>query len=377
MNDTTREPEDKAFAVLQTADPERERRHPWWQALVGASAAVAIVGGTGLGIGLSGIGAPASSAAYASGSLAESVAELGASGAKDDVIPYSYAGRYTYTAMGLSTEAGTANAYGFDPRSASNSETIGAVAAALGVEGAPQFMGGSWAVGAPGGSEPNIHVSLDGTLSFNYFNSAVQPLGCAENGACGEVPSEESALATLRDVVGKLGFDPSDFELAADASGGRHTTHTSANRFVEGKSTDQQIVVEVAEGGITYVSASLAPLVNLGEYSIVSEREAFTRLYDSRFGGSMAGYPGPVFDGVAAAEDWAPPTEPPPTPTPDAKVSWPVTTVQIISSSLALMSQWLPDGSVLLLPAYKFTDTNGGTWSVIAVDESHLDFSTD
>ncbi|MGV8883656.1 MAG: hypothetical protein ACOH19_16030 [Rhodoglobus sp.] len=373
----------------------RERRRPWWQALVGAAAALAIVGGTGLGIGLSGIGAPASSAAYASGSLNESAAEADIegdgrplSGAKADAIAniygeqYAYPAmeRYTYTAMGLSAEAGTADGYSFDPRSASNREAITALAAALGMDGVPQLNDNAWIVGAQDGKGPTIYVSLDSTLSFSYTNPAIQAWSCDLNSGCaaiGELPSEESALTTLRNVVGKLGYGSSDFEFAADTSEGRLTTLASARQLVDGKRTDRQIVVEVAEGGITYVNGSLAPLVELGKYSIVSERDAFTRLYDSRFGGSMGGFSGPMLTGFAATEYWASPTEAPATPVPGASIGWPVTNVHIVSSSLGLASQHQPDGTALLIPSYEFTDSNGGNWSVIAVDESYLDFSAE
>jgi len=80
---------------------------------------------------------------------------------------------------------------------------------------------------------------------------------------------------------------------------------------------------------------------------------------------------------VDDAQEYVPPTEPPATPVPGASVSWPVTNVQIVSARLGLASQYQPDGSVLLVPAYEFTDSNGGTWSVIAVAESHLDFATE
>lgn len=379
---------------------EREHRRPPWQTLVGAAAALAIISGTGLAVGASGVRTPVSGAALAPVLFAASATEpsvitlLGPrngrtlAGAKDDAVaniygePYAYPAmeRYTYTAMGLSADAGTAIGYGFDPRSASNLETITALAGALGVDGVPQLNDNAWIVGVQDGKGATLYVSLDGTLSFSYSNPAVQTWGCDGNGECaaiGELPSEESALATLRDVIGKLGYDPSDFEFAADTSEGRLTTHTWARRLVDGKSTDQQIVVEVAGDGITYINGSLAPIVELGEYSIVSERDAFKRLYDSRFGGSLRGFPGPVLNGFAAIEDRVSPSEPPATPTPGARIAWPVTNVHIVRSSLSLLTQWQPDGTVLLMPAYEFTDSNGGTWSVLAVDESYLDFSTD
>ena len=373
MTDETREAAAKAFAPLQTVGlaPERVRRRRRWQALVGASAAVAIVAGTGLGIGLSGIEASASSAAYASSFLAESAAELGASGARGDAIPNTYGVRYTYTALGLSTQAGIANGYGFDARSAYNAETVKALAVAFGLEETPQEGGGGWFVGSLDGSSPSFSLYLNGTLNYTYWNPAVR------TSEPGLRPGRESALATVRDLLTKLGYDLGDFELTSATSGGNSTTQVSASRLVDGQRTDQTLVVNVAPAGIAEAYGQLAPIVELGEYSIVSERDAFERLYDSRFGGSMGGYSVPMLTGFAAIEDRSSPSEPPATPTPGARIAWPVINVNIVGSSLVLASQWQPDGTVLLLPAYEFTDSNGGTWSVIAVDEKHLDFSTE
>jgi hypothetical protein len=79
-------------------------------------------------------------------------------------------------------------------------------------------------------------------------------------------------------------------------------------------------------------------------------------------------------DQVTTTEEWVAPTEPPATPGAGTSLSWPVNNVEIVSARLGLTSQWQPDGSVLVVPAYVFTDADGGTWSVLAVEESMLDF---
>ena len=422
MNDKTpQEPNDDTFARLQAADPaanlepsagfvdrviseasttpavvdlatERERRRPLWQTLVGAAAAVAIVGGAGFGIGASGLGTPATSTAGAPISLGgpESATDTSLEGPKlspiagqnasRDMIYPGFGGRYTYSSSGLSTEAGTATGYGFDPRSASTAENIAALAAALGIEGTPELKDGAWMVGSQDGTSPSLYVSLDGTLSFNYYNSTINPYQCDADGVCAEAtpaPSEEAALSALRDLLGTLGYDLSAFELTSQTWEGSATTQASASLLVDGQRSDQAISLEIAGAGVMSVYGFLAPVVNLGEYSIVSEQEAFERLSDRRFGGFMGGGPIALQGNMVVddAAEWTPPTEPPATPGPGANISWPVTDVQIVSARLGLGSQYQPDGTVLLVPAYEFTDSNGGTWSVIAVDDSHLDFA--
>ena len=369
---------------------ELKHHHPLWQTLVGAAAAAAIISGTGLAIGASGVGLPVSSAVGApllidSATEPSLVAELGLGnarllpGARDDAVAniygdYTYPGmqRYTYTALGLSTEAGTANGYGFDVRSAYNAEAVKALAAAFGLEETPQEgSGGGWFAGSLDGSSPSFSLYLNGTLNYAYWNPAVR------TSEPGLRPGDESGLAAVRGLLTKLGYDVDDFELTSDTPEGNSTTQVTASRLVDDQRTDQTLVVNVASAGIAEAYGQLAPIVELGEYPIVSERDAFERLYDSRFGGSRDGYSVPMLTGFAATEGWVSRAEPPATPTPGARIAWPVTNVNVVSSSLVLASQYQPDGTVLLLPAYEFTDSNGGTWSVIAVDESHLDFSAE
>ena len=136
--------------------------------------------------------------------------------------------------------------------------------------------------------------------------------------------------------------------------------------------------MEITHDGIVSAYGALADLVELGEYPVVSEQEAFERLSDPRFGAEMTNLPIALREqAVDAATEWVPPTEPPAAPSAGSSLSWPVNDVEIVSARLGLASQWQPDGSVLVVPAYEFTDAAGGTWSVIAVADSKLDFAVE
>ncbi|MDN2790419.1 hypothetical protein, partial [Campylobacter coli] len=63
-----------------------------------------------------------------------------------------------------------AAAYAFDPRSASDARTVGALATALGLRQTPAQQDGSWTVGPQDGTAPSLTVGLDGTLSFSYYD---------------------------------------------------------------------------------------------------------------------------------------------------------------------------------------------------------------
>ncbi|MFI2490109.1 hypothetical protein ACH47X_24555 [Promicromonospora kroppenstedtii] len=103
---------------------------------------------------------------------------------------------------------------------------------------------------------------------------------------------------------------------------------------------------------------------NLGEYPVVSEEDAVERLGDPRFAG-----PAPSARQSAPDEDAAP------SPAPGGPIAWPVEDVTIVSAELTEVRYTLPDGAVLVVPAYELADAAGSSWTVLAVDEEALDFT--
>jgi hypothetical protein len=106
---------------------------------------------------------------------------------------------------------------------------------------------------------------------------------------------------------------------------------------------------------------------SLGSYPVVSEVEAVERLGDPRFLGAVLGRP-----------PQAPPQEetgPSAPPVPGGPVTLPVEDVTIRSAHLTEAHYTLPDGTMLLVPAYDLTDDAGRTWTVMAVDEELLDLA--
>ncbi len=175
-------------AAVADLSSERARRRPRWLPYVAVAASLAIVGGAGFGIGAttSGgmnvadgaappislqTGAETGSVAQETGGARDSAVQGGGSaaaqskaGAADMTYPYG-SGRNIFSSEGLSTAAGTASAYTFDARAASNADEVAALAAALGLEGTVELKDGAWIVG----SDPTaayLSVGLDGMLSF-------------------------------------------------------------------------------------------------------------------------------------------------------------------------------------------------------------------
>lgn len=65
----------------------------------------------------------------------------------------------------------------------------------------------------------------------------------------------------------------------------------------------------------------------------------------------------------------------PSTPKAGGAIAWPVRQVTLVSARLGLAVTTLPSGAAVLVPSYLLTDSDGGTWSVIAVADSQLDMT--
>lgn len=397
-----------ASAPVADLASERSRRRPRWLPIAAVAASIAIIGAAGYGLGAStggttnladGAAPPISlqtgagqEGAMQGGAPVPSAGfgadqKMSASGPiADTMMPYPYGfGRNSFSSSGLATAEGRAFAYGYDARAASSAETVTALAAALGVEGTAELKDGSWIVGSQDGTAPYVSVSLDGTLGFSYWNPQIDPWKCVEGADAavpceptGEIPSEAAAIDALRSLIVSVGRDPGSFEFTSETWEGAVTRMAQAWPVVDGQRIDQAWSLELTDAGVSSAYGALAPIVSLGEYPVVSEQEGFERLSDPRFGAQMTIMPLAMREQPAVAtEEWVPPTEPPATPTDGTSVSWPVNEVEIVSARLGLASQWQPDGSVLIVPAYEFTDSDGGAWSVIAVADPMLDFESD
>ncbi|SFN83998.1 hypothetical protein [Mycetocola miduiensis] len=365
------------------------RRRPRWIPVAAVAASIVVVAAAGYGIGatagrstnLADGAAPAISlpAGGSPESMMQSGREPGLGGATDQrMYPYGF-GRNSFSASGLGTSAGTAQAYAFDPNTAPVADQAAALAAALEVQSPVELREGGWNAGPLDGSAPTLSISLDGVLSFYYQDPRLNPWLCTDGAEecvpTGEAPSEDAAIAALRALLVGVGRDPEAFEFTSRVWEGSPTRTAEARPVVDGHVIDQPWSLEMAESGIVSANGALADIVGLGQYPVASEQEAFERLSDPRFGGAMTILPAASREPASTPDQWVPPTEPPATPTEGSSLSWPVIDVTIVSARLGLASQWQPDGSVMVVPAYEFTDADGGVWSVVAVADSRLNFA--
>ncbi|TFB60702.1 hypothetical protein E3N86_08980 [Cryobacterium sp. Hz7] len=220
--------------------------------------------------------------------------------------PYG-SGRNAFSASSLGTQAGTAQAHAYDPRSASSSDKITAFTAALGIGLPVELRDGSWVAGPQDGSAPSLSVSLDDMLSFYFQNPEVNPWQCEGDQVCertGEPPSEDAAIGALRALLVAAGRDPAAFEFTSQVWEGSPTRAAEAKPVIDGQQLDQGWSFEMAEDGVVSANGALADVVALGMYPVVSEQEGFERLSDPRFSGAPTVLPMALRDQASTTEEW-------------------------------------------------------------------------
>lgn len=421
----------------------RSSRRTWIAVAAVSALGVAVVGGTAYAIGANtatasnpkpaftlstqqGNGSATSTAPTAAGGLVARDTKL-----SPGMMPYWGGGHVTFTAdPSLSAASGSAVAYAFDSSGTDPQAVANDLAKALGIDGSATQNGYQWVVGPQDGSGPNVSVSLDGQVSFNFYDPSADPFSCgvskavppsgapdASGGSTGSgsspanpgpdtctspntapLGSESDAVASAKAVLRATGLNPADFQWASSApkDAGQPVIYVSASQVVDGQLTG--MVESFTFGGGNKLSSAYgfaAPLVSLGSYDVVSAQDAVVRLGDPRFG---SGYGGPIAyaaDGAAggvmpmmksavASDATAPSTGTvtsspapaptmPTTPTSGSKFAWPVTHVTIVKADLGLAQYYEPNGSIVLIPTYQLTGSDKSTWTVIAVNESALD----
>lgn len=417
-------------AVPDELAARRARRWTSWPARIAGVAAAALVVGGGGGYAIGAAGSPdqgpTAEAAITLGSGSDTsgtesagealagapaIAPRAADMAAGDSAywPGMWWGRTVFTASELSDEAGTLHAWALDPTASFTEETVASMAAALGVAGAPQLTDGVWTVGPNDGTGPSMQLYPDGTASLSYWDPSKDVWYCAETAvvdpevatemeadpsagiavpspeSCerdlGPAPQGDAAVAQMKDVIAAIGLDPAAFEYVAEDTGDatQAWAYVTAYQVIDGQRSGLSWSMTLTGAGVQSLYGSTAPTVDLGEYAVVSPVEAVERLADPRF----ASFGGPLYmaegRGIAMDGSISSPVEQPtvpPTLQPGASISWPVNEATIVEARLGLALHTQMDGAALLVPTYELTSSDGGVWTVIAVADSHLDFST-
>jgi hypothetical protein len=232
-----------------------------------------------------------------------------------------------------------------------------------------------------------------GSAPGSVGNAPVPGPSCAPKNAA-PLGTTSDAIAASKDIVKTLGLDPANFQWDATSPSdqGQPVIYVSASQVVNGQLTG--LAEQFTFGGGNKLSnfyGFAAPLVSLGSYGVISEKDAVARLMDPAFGSSfgpiaydtMRGGVAPMMKGaggssnssdtVTASSAPVPAPTVPTTPTAGGQFSWPVSQVTIVKADLGVAQYYEPNGAVVLLPTYQLTGSDKSTWTVIAVDKSALD----
>lgn len=410
--------DERRAAGSDVPDELTRRRARWtsWPArAAGIAAAALLVGGGGGYV----IGASGDAVTYEAGSAADVISlgggDAGAGGAemgRDDgatamsadmaVWPGMW-GRTVFTGSGLSDAAGSGRAWALDPEQSFNEETVRRAAEALGVEGEPRFDDGMWSVGSANWTGPSVQLFPDGSAGLSYHDptkdvwwcpppvddpellremqedpqagmelSVEEP--CSEQDL-GAAPTGEAAVREVVDVLAALGLDPADFEVVAEEYGDAAWSYVTAYRVVDGQRTEVTWNATFSGAGLQSLYGATAPLIDLGEYDVVSPAAAVARLSDPRFGASWSGPIAMEGGDVALYDDAHEEASLPAALSPGSRIGWPIDEVTIVDARLGVALHTNPDGAALLVPTYELVSDTGGVWTVIAVSDAALDFS--
>ncbi len=317
--------------------------------------------------------------------------------------------------------------YWFESGVPISADEVAALAAVFGVTGEPERIdegyGVRWQVGPADGTAPAFTIYEDAQHSWNYsIDWATQSV--AVGASCGvatvergsvvagdvgagtveaggvvsteEVPPEFSApecsvpepptgILTKDQVEAKVtellvaaGEDPAlyTFESYAD----EWFASTSAAQQINGTAAGKRWDVGFgAEGVMQYASGTLAAPVEVGPYPLIDIDTAIARLKDQNWfyggGGVMrdAGIASPAIAEAPVAVDMVE-TDPAIGAMPiDGTVPEPQPiVVTLVDVQADVWWAWDIDGSVWLLPAYRFIDTDGGWHVVPAVTDEFL-----
>lgn len=310
----------------------------------------------------------------------------------------------------LTDAPGTAAGYRLDSTGVDLEALARQLGAAFGVPGDPSKQDYGWMIGSADGTGPSVWVGEDATVSWSYSDPTKDPWSCgvvatpepadgsgtsssgAEPEACtpevAPIP-ERDAVRSARKILATLGVSDTTVDgvdIEWESGSDDYTTWVTAWQRVDGQRTQLSWSFTFAGEDVAWANGFAAGLEQVPSYPIVGARTAVIRSSDPRFasfGPTPLDYGGVVpmaearddavtssasGSGTATASPRAPQGDPR-----RVQVWWDPATAT--GAELTLAQYWQPDGTLLILPAYRVTTADDrGTWALIAVAPTAVEF---
>ena len=328
--------------------------------------------------------------------------------AADKAMIYPGFGTSMVAGPDLPDAPGTAPGYRLDAEGIDLEALARQLGAAFGLAGKPTKQEYGWMVGSVDGTGPAIWVGEDATVSWSFSDPTINPWDCgvvplpepapadgSTSGSSGADPaapeacppavesiSERDAVRQARKILSNLGVSdqPVDgIDVEWESGSDEYTTWVTAWQRVDGQRTQLSWSFTFAGEKVAWANGFAAGLEQVPAYPIVGARTAVIRSSDPRF---SAFGPTPLdFGGVVpmaeARDDATVSSDPAPSvPQGDPRrvqVWW--DPVIATGAELSLAQYWQPDGTLLILPAYRVTTADDrGTWAIIAVGQTAVEF---
>ncbi len=324
---------------------------------------------------------------------------------------------------GLADTTGTASGYRIVSEGISGGQVAAVLASAFGAVGTPTQASGTWTVGSPSG--PSLVVEDDPLVSWEFTDATATTAP-----ATGPTLESGQAIELATTLLGGIGVDTSSVDWQVDRYADR-TLVTAWQTVGRARTSLSWQIAFAPDGGILSARGFSAGLHEVPGYPVVGARTAVMRSSQAGWNAlvprlisasaaepseSASAVPSGVplitptpepVDGSSSSPSAgatpdtfgsfipsasapgepiaspsllpsllpsAQPSVPDPSPSPRPSVSVPVTAVTAESAELNVAQYWQPDGSLLILPAYVITGSDGSRWSVLAVDSSYVAF---
>lgn len=310
---------------------------------------------------------------------------------------------------GLSNEAGTASAYRFNVDGIDLRGLLRQLVDVVGIADAVELP-------QPAATTPDLTVrSADGRQSasvdvsgglanVNAYNDSRTPWVCAAAGSgapagtspstatvkpetkCtgrGPAPSDAEAARTVRAAFMRLGVDPNGTAQydAVDIGMVGNTEASSVTVVVTPKVDGKPVPglswsATVSALGIFSLNAWVANVEPFASYPVSGAKDVAHRTLESRWSAL-----GAQWVRTAAGSNGGLPSSDTTPPSPVMRAGKPTIDATVIEAKVdgvseGLQMRWLTDGTAVLMPAWIYRDSAGDEWSMLAVSEAYINWTT-